>query len=149
MLMYARREALGLFRVPIRRPMAGLGSVILSLVIGYGVSMDVEDLTFAGLDRDQTMTSRDYTLNIAGSRYFIEQAPITNYVDLDRRMRAGELSLAIEIPPGFARDLARGRPVQIGAWIDGAMPSRAEIVRGYVQGRSDEHTSELQSLMRS
>src|SRR3546814_5208081 len=49
-------------------------------------------------------------------------------------MRAGELSLAIEIPPGFARDLARGRPVQIGAWIDGAMPSRAEIVRGYVQG---------------
>jgi ribosome-dependent ATPase len=49
-------------------------------------------------------------------------------------MRSGELSLAIEIPPGFARDAARGRPVEIAAWIDGAMPQRAETVRGYVQG---------------
>src|SRR5690606_23002170 len=51
-----------------------------------------------------------------------------------RRMRSGELSLAIEIPPGFGRDVKRGTPVQIGAWVDGAMPSRAETLRGYVQG---------------
>lgn len=49
-------------------------------------------------------------------------------------MRSGELALAIEIPPGFGRDAMRGRPVEIGAWIDGAMPTRAETVRGYVQG---------------
>ena len=134
MLSYARREALELRRDPIRMTLAGLGSVILMFVIGYGISMDVEDLTFAMLDRDQTTTSRDYSLNLAGSRYFIEQPPILNYEDLDRRMRSGELSLAIEIPSGFARNLARGRPVEIGAWIDGAMPSRAETVRGYVQG---------------
>ena len=30
-------------------------------------------------------------------------------------------------------DVARGGAVQIGAWIDGAMPMRAEIVSGYVQ----------------
>ncbi|MFC7610998.1 ABC transporter permease, partial [Teichococcus aestuarii] len=28
----------------------------------------------------------------------------------------------------------RGRAIEIGAWIDGAMPARAETVRGYVQG---------------
>jgi len=49
-------------------------------------------------------------------------------------MRAGELMLALEIPPGFARDVARGRQVEIGAWIDGAMPTRAETVQGYVEG---------------
>jgi len=49
-------------------------------------------------------------------------------------MRTGELSVAIEIPPGFGRDIARGRPVQIGAWIDGAMPARGETVKSYVQG---------------
>jgi ribosome-dependent ATPase len=103
-------------------------------VMGFGISMDVEDLSFAVLDRDQTTASRDYALDLAGSYYFIEHAPITDYDDLDRRMRAGELSLAIEIPPGFGRDLARGRPVDIGAWIDGSMPTRAETVRGYVQG---------------
>ncbi|MBP0650133.1 hypothetical protein J8J40_24115, partial [Mycobacterium tuberculosis] len=63
-----------------------------------------------------------------------ERPPITDYDALDRRMRTGELSLAIEIPPGFARDAARGRKVEIAAWIDGAMPTRGETVRGYVQG---------------
>ncbi|WP_349531097.1 ABC transporter permease [Bradyrhizobium sp. NAS80.1] len=95
--------------------------------------MDVENLSFAVMDHDDTTISRDYALQIAGSRYFTELAPITDYDDLDRRMRSGELSLAIEIPPGFGRDVARGSNVQIGAWVDGAMPSRAETVRGYVQ----------------
>lgn len=134
MTSYARREMLELRRDPIRGTLALLGSVILLFIMGYGINMDVENLTFAVLDRDQTTTSRDYTLNLAGSRYFVEQRPIVDYADLDGRMRAGTLSLAIEIPPGFARDVARGRPVQIGAWIDGAMPMRAETVRGYVQG---------------
>jgi ribosome-dependent ATPase len=134
MLSFARRETLELRRDPIRGTLALLGSVILMFVMGYGISLDVENLTFAVLDRDQTTTSRDYVLNLSGSRYFIEHAPITDYADLDRRMRSGELSLALEIPPGFARDLARQRPVQLGVWIDGAMPQRAETVRSYVQG---------------
>src|SRR5690606_10794511 len=134
MVSYARREGMELRRDPIRLTLALLGSVILMFVMGYGISMDVEDLTFAALDRDQTTVSRDYTFNLAGSRYFVERAPITGYADLDRRMREGDISLAIEIPPGFARDIARGQRVEIGAWIDGAMPTRAATVRGSVQG---------------
>ncbi|MGE3873954.1 MAG: ribosome-associated ATPase/putative transporter RbbA [Parvibaculaceae bacterium] len=134
MSAYTRREALELQRDPIRATLAILGSVILMFVIGYGINLDVENLSFAILDRDDTTISRDYTLQIAGSRYFTEKAPITDYADLDRRMRNGELSLAIEIPPGFGRDVARGRNVEIGAWIDAAMPTRAETVRGYVRG---------------
>jgi ribosome-dependent ATPase len=131
---YARREALELMRDPIRLTLALLGNALLMLVMGYGITMDVEDLSFAVLDHDQSTLSRDYALALAGSRYFSERPPIVDYADLDRRMRAGELGLALEIPPDFGRDLAHGRPVEIGAWIDGAMPSRAETIRGYVQG---------------
>ncbi|MHB1014465.1 MAG: ribosome-associated ATPase/putative transporter RbbA, partial [Desulfurivibrionaceae bacterium] len=129
---YSRREALELRRDPIRATLALLGSLILMLIMGYGITLDVENLSFAVLDRDQTATSRDYVLNLAGSRYFSEHAPIGDYAELDRRMRGGEISLALEIPPGFARDLGRGTPVAIGAWIDGAMPQRAETIQGYV-----------------
>ncbi|MBB3809027.1 ribosome-associated ATPase/putative transporter RbbA [Pseudochelatococcus contaminans] len=134
MLSYARLESLELWRDPVRAAMAFAGSVFLMCIIGYGISMDVEDLTFAVLDHDQTTISRNYTLDIAGSRYFIEKPPITDYDDLDRRMRAGEITLAIEIPPGFGRDVSRGSNVEIGVWYDGAMPMRAETVRGYIQG---------------
>jgi ribosome-dependent ATPase len=133
MLAYTRRETLELRRDPIRATLATVGSVILLFVMGYGINLDVENLSFAALDRDDTTISRDYILQIAGSRYFTEKAPITDYADLDRRMSSGELSLAIEIPPGFGRDVARGRAVAIGAWIDGAMPVQADTVSGYVQ----------------
>jgi len=134
MLSYTRREALELSRDPIRATLALVGSLILMFVMGYGINFDVEDLSFAVLDNDQSSLSQNYVLNISGSRYFTEKPPIRDYADLDRRMRAGEISLAIEIPPGFGRDAARGRNVEIGAWIDGAMPQRAETVRGYVMG---------------
>ena len=132
MLSYLWREALELQRDPIRATLALAGSVLLMFVIGFGISMDVEDLRYAILDHDQTTASRDYALQLSGSRYFVEHAPIINYADLDHRMRSGELSLAIEIPPGFARDVSRGSAVQVGAWVDGAMPSRAETISGYV-----------------
>lgn len=45
----------------------------------------------------------------------------------DQRMRNDELSLSIEISAGFARDIARGTPVQIGARVDGAMPSNRDF----------------------
>jgi ribosome-dependent ATPase len=132
MLSYMWREALELRRDPVRATLALGGSLILLFVIGFGINMDVENLRYAVLDRDQTGLSQNYLLNLSGSRYFVERPPITDYADMDRRMRNGELALAIEIPPGFARDVARGSQVDIGAWIDGAMPMRAETVRGYV-----------------
>ncbi len=90
MYAYTWREALELRRDPIRATLALLGSVLLMFVVGYGINMDVENLSFAVLDRDDTTVSRDYVLQIAGSRYFTQKAPITDYDDLDRRMRAGE-----------------------------------------------------------
>jgi ribosome-dependent ATPase len=134
MLACSYRELVELTRDPIRMTMAGLGTVLLLFVMGYGITLDVEHLNYAVLDRDQTGVSTDYVLNIAGSsRYFIEQRPITDYEDLDRRMKSGEISMALEIPPHFGRDVSNGRPVGIGVWIDGSMPTRGETIRGYVQ----------------
>ena len=69
---FAWRETLELARDPIRATMALMGSLILLLVMGYGITMDVEDLKFAVLDHDQSSLSQNYSMSIAGSRYFIE-----------------------------------------------------------------------------
>lgn len=145
LLSYSRRESMELRRDPVRATLAMLGTVLLMFIMGYGVSYDVENLTYAVLDRDQTTSSQAYLLDIAGSRYFTERAPIADHAELDRRLRSGEISLAIEIPPNFARDLKRGAAPQIAFWIDGAMPMRADTIKGYVQGI---HASHLQELAR-
>ena len=143
LLGYAYRESLELRRDPIRLTFALLGSVLLMFVLGYGISMDVEGLRFAVLDRDQSPESRAYVQNIAGSRYFIERPALRTSNDIDRRMRDGELALAIELPAGFGRDLHLGRKPEVGVWVDGAMPYRGEMVRGYVEGMHRKYVSEL------
>ena len=104
------------------------------IVFGYGISFDVEHLSYAVLDRDQTPASRAYRSTSAGSRYFGERPPIADDAELDARLRSGKLRLAIEIPPGFGRDLARGRPPDGGglARRRHAVPRRDR--RGYVEG---------------
>ncbi len=134
LLSYAHRESLELRRDPIRLTLSLLGTALLMIIMGYGISMDVQDLKFAVLDRDHSTMSRDYVLNIAGSPYFLEQAPLQSDADMDQRLRSGDISLAIEIPPQFAEDVKRGRTATVGVWVDGAMPQRAETIAGYVQG---------------
>ncbi len=143
LLAYGRREARELLRDPIRMAFAFVGSALLMLILGYGITLDVEDLSFAVLDRDQTPQSRDYVRAVSGSRYFREHAVITSAEELDQRMRSGELSLAIEIPSGFGKDLKRGRTTELALWLDGAMPFRGETILGYVQGVHVSYLSEL------
>ena len=94
------------------------------------------------LDRDRSQESRTYIENLSGSRYFEEQEPLASIGDLEARMLSGEITLAIEIPPGFGRDVGRGSSPEIGAFIDGSMPFRAETIHGYVEGIHQRYLSE-------
>jgi ribosome-dependent ATPase len=127
------REAIELVRDPIRLGFALFGTTFLMLVFGFGISTDVNNLTFAVLDHDQTHESRAYLEELRGSSYFLEKPPLNGYVDLHKRLQSGDIDAAVEIPPGFGRDLEGGRPAWVGAWVDGAMPFRAETIRGYLE----------------
>jgi ribosome-dependent ATPase len=127
----------------VRVAFALLGPLLLMIVFGYGISFDVENLSYAVLDQDRTPDSRAYLENFAGSRYFREQAPLADYKDLERRLANGTLKIAIEIPPRFGRDLRSGRSPEIGVWVDGANPFRAEVSRGYVEGVHQAYLAEL------
>jgi ribosome-dependent ATPase len=67
LLAYAIREALELLRDPIRLGFSLLGTTFLMLVFGFGVSTDVNNLSFAVLDRDQSPESRAYLEELRGS----------------------------------------------------------------------------------
>ena len=143
LLAYSQRESVEILRDRIRLAVAVLGTAILMLVFGYGISFDVEDLSYAVLDRDRTPESRSYLEGYAGSRYFQERPPLSSHAEMDRRLRSGAITLAIEIPPGFGKDLLQERRPQVAVWIDGAMPFRAETIRGYVEGLHLAYLAEL------
>jgi ribosome-dependent ATPase len=140
---YARRETMELLRDPFRLAFAFIGPVILMLACGYGITFDVENLKYAAFDQDQTPESRRLLESFSGSHYFSEQPPISSPAELERRMRSGELAVAIEIPAGFGRDLANLRSPEVAFWIDGAMPFRGETIKGYVTGLVMRYAQDL------
>ena len=131
---YFWRETLELARDPIRLFFALLGPVILMLAMGFGISFDVNNLSFAVMDQDHSAESRRLTEGFTAIPHFSETAPFASPAELPDRMATGGLSLALDIPQGFGRDLHRGAVPEIGLTFDGAMPFRAQTAQGYALG---------------
>ncbi len=134
LLAYSRRETLEILRDPVRLAFAFVGSLVLMLAFGFGITTDVENIRFAGLDLDQSPESRAYLAEFEGSAYFRRQRPIEGPREEEQRLRANDISLSIEIPTDFGRDFQRDASPEVSAVVDGANPFRAETIKQYVTG---------------
>ena len=70
MLAYSRRETLEILRDPVRLAFAFVGSVVLMLAFGFGITTDVENIRFAGLDLDQSPVEPGLPRRVRGLRVF-------------------------------------------------------------------------------
>ena len=135
MLAYARNEAIQIIRDPVRLTFAFLGSALLMLVCGFGITTDVEHIKITALDRDQSQDSRTYIEQFRSiPRYFRWEPPTFSDEDALKRLQADEVATVVEIPSNFSRDVRRGNTPDVLAQIDGANPFRAETIRGYIEG---------------
>jgi ribosome-dependent ATPase len=135
MLAYTRNETMQILRDPVRLAFAFVGSALLMLVCGFGITTDVEHIRYATFDQDQTPESRAYLEQFAASqRYFTEERPARSADDALARLQSDAVSMVLEIPPNFGRDLRRGNGPEVLAQVDGAMTFRGETVAQYVKG---------------
>ena len=146
LLAYSYRETLEILRDPVRLAFAFIGSALLMLVFGFGITLDVEHIRYAVLNQDQSPESREYLEAFANPRFFSVQQSLRDEKELMQRMTANDISLAIEIPPQFGRSLLRGTEPEVSAKIDGANPFRAETIQQYAIGA---HQAWLASEARS
>ncbi len=135
MLAYARNETMQILRDPVRLMFAFIGSALLMLVFGFGITTDVEHIRYSSLDLDQSAESRMYLEQFAASkRYFTEEPPVRSAEEALERLKSDKVSMVIEIPPSFGRDFRRGSRPEVLAQVDGAMTFRGETVGQYAMG---------------
>jgi len=140
---YARREAVEIMRDPVRLAFAILNPIILMFAIGYGISFDVEHLRYAVLDQDQSLESRQFLDSFQTSKYFDRKPDIATADQIQTRLRSGELKFALEIPTNYGHDLITQQTPEVGAWISGDMPFRAETTRSYLGGVLQSYLADL------
>lgn len=134
MLAYARNETMQILRDPVRLIFSFVGSALLMLVFGFGITTDIEHIRYASFDLDQSPESRAYLEQFAGTpRYFKRTAPVQSAAEGLRRLQADDVSVVLEIPPNFGRDFRRGEVPEVLAEVDAAMTFRGETVAQYVQ----------------
>jgi ribosome-dependent ATPase len=146
MLAYARNETAQIQRDPVRLTFAFVGSALLMLLFGFGITSDVKNIRYTVLDRDQTALSRTYLEQFRGSPEYFATTPalLTDQEGLER-LQADDVTAIVEIPPSFGRDLRRGSTPEILAQVDGANPFRGETVAQYIRGVHQTYLSDPSS----
>jgi len=113
--------------------MAFVVPVLLTIMFGYGLTLDVKNIPFAVFDLNRSSLSREYLDRLGRSQYFTLQDYVTRPAPLEEGLIRGSLRLGLIIPPEFDRRLYLGQESEIQALIDGAFPDRAETIRSYLE----------------
>ncbi len=138
MLAYSANETMQILRDPVRLTFAFVGSALLMLVFGFGITTDVEHVRYATFDLDRSPESRAYLEQFAGTpRYFTQARPVRSADDALQRLQSDDISLVLEMPPNFGRNLRKGSRPEVMAQVDGANTFRGETVSQYVQSVQD------------
>lgn len=129
-----RREVQEVVRDRLFFVLAFLIPPVLMAVFNYGLSMDVEDIPVAVLDRDRSELSRELAGRLAaGKRFRLQPAPARPESAADR-FAQGELRALLVIPQDFQRRVLDGEVARVQVLVDGTYPFRAQTIKGYVEG---------------
>ncbi len=127
----AHKEVREIIRDRLFFSLAFIVPAVLMVLFGYGLSLDVEKLPLAIIDRDGTSMSREYAHRFIDSRYFDFKGYSFSERDLEQPITDNLIRAAIVIPEHFQKDLLQGRPAHIQTFIDGTFPFRALTAKGY------------------
>lgn len=101
------REMMQVRRDPVRLAFAFLGSALLLLIMSCGISQELCNISFAALDQDHSPESRAVfrpSRILQGS----DPSPDPGCGSAAEAPVEREVSVALQIPPGFGADLRRG-----------------------------------------
>jgi ABC-2 type transport system permease protein len=125
------KEFIQIFRDPRMKAVIFGTPIIQLVVIGYAVTTDVTQVATAVADFDRTQETREIARRFQSSGYF----QVVRWVEDSKVVRTlidqGEVKVAIQFDPGFARDLARGSTAVIQVIVDGTDSNTASVVLDY------------------
>ena len=110
--------------------MTGLPALQLVL-FGYAIQTDVRHLKTVVLDESRTAESRALVQVLTNTGNFDLVGNVPDREAIRRAIELGEASAALVIPPGYARDIMRGRTATAQMIVDAADPqSSAAAISG-------------------
>lgn len=132
-LSVTKREAVEILQDPVRLVSFFIIPVFLMIIFGYGMTLDIENIPFKTLNYDNSLYSLKYTDHYVNSEYYDYKGRARTNVEAEYELTKGQIRFFIEIPRDFSKNLLGNKKAQVGVFIDGTVPFRAEIIKGYIE----------------
>lgn len=129
----SKKELIQIKRDPRSLALALIIPVFLLLIFGYGLSLDIDNVSTAVWNQDPSEVTRNFLLNFSNSKYFNIKRHVDNYRDIVRMIDNGDVMMAIIIPKDFSRYITSGKAAPLQLIIDGSDANTATIAVGYVR----------------
>lgn len=127
------KEAREILRDRITVGVALVMPLVMLFLFGYAISLDVDDVALGVLDQDRSVASRELVDGFAQSGYFRLKRAYLSAAAAEDDLQRGEIKLALVIPPGFGKALARGEATPVQVIVDGTYSATANLVAAYAR----------------
>ncbi len=105
--------------------------IMMTVLYGYAINMDINEIILSVVDYDHSADSRDFRNRLYQSRYFIPPETAVDEYDPEEILRAGKAHGVLIIKKGFAEALRTGEAYALGLMIDGSDNNVSAAVQNY------------------
>ena len=126
-----RKELRQVFRDPKTKRIIFASPILQLLLFGYAVTTDVHNVALFVVDHDRTADSRALVAAFTAGGWFREAGASDSPADLAAALDRGAAVVGLEVPPGFAADLAAGRGAHVQVLVDGTQSNTGTVAQGY------------------
>ena len=120
-----KKEFIHVFRDKPSLVIAIMMPLVFTLVFGYAVTTDVNDIKMAVFDADKSFESRELVRKFVASNYFVVHSYVDTIKEIEDLLDQGTVKAALVIPSDYARTLKRGEMPEPLLIIDGTDPTIA------------------------
>ena len=125
------KEFIQILRDPRMKAVIFVMPVLQVMVFGYAVTTDITEVPTAVADFESSRQTRELVRRFEGSGYFKVTRRVGSAAELRDLVDRGTVKAALQLDPGFTRDLARGRTAEVQVIVDGTDSNTASVVMDY------------------
>jgi ABC-2 type transport system permease protein/ribosome-dependent ATPase len=140
----AAKEWREIVRDRIVAALAFLLAPTMMLVLGYGMTEDLENVPLAVVDLDRSAASRDYVQHVTATRWF-RYVGHAGEREADRLLADGRVRVVLVVPAQFGETLAARRVAAVQALVDGTFTRTARTARAYLEAINAEISRDLEA----
>lgn len=126
-----QKEFIQLRRDPRMLAILLVSPILQLLLLGYAANLDIKKIPVVFCDLDRTPASREFLSQFPHSGYFSLKATLERLSEVDDYIDKGKSALAVVIPKGMGRKMARQESVRLQIVVDGAESQAAIIALNY------------------